>query len=214
MYIPIEDVKIQFEKALDVPYDWTMSGFTICGYAFGVLILSIGIWYFIAQSWRDFDDFKAVFPGIFVLALVFFCHAFGTANEQTERVQNNIAKWKKDYAIPYINTLPTERREVVFVKIEATSTQELKDHGGYLRSQEVNRTPLTVSYKDNGGVVTKTDWYNANMGLIADDKPYIEYVNLPEPLGVRDDGKKAEFWAGQYNYMVYLPMNYQFTDIK
>lgn len=214
MFIPIEDVKIQFEKAINVPYDWSMGGFTICGYVFGIILLIIGLGYFFSQSFRDWDDFKATFPGLFVLLLVFFCHASSTAMEQQDKIDANIAKWKQEYAIPYINTLPTEKREVVFVKIEANSSQEIKDNGLYLRSEEVHRTPLTISYKDQGEIITRTEWYSTNMGLSLDDKPYLEYSILPEPLGVREDGKKAEFWAGQYNHKVFMPNNYEFKDIK
>lgn len=208
------EVNLHFEKALEAPFNWSMNGFTITFFAFGIIVFIIGLLFYWADEERVKADLGLLVPGLLIIAATSFVYFIVGGNQQADQVKKNIAKWKQDYAIPYINALPPEKRKIVFVKIEATSTPELKDHGGWLRTEEVHRTPLTVSYKDNGQVITKTDWYNANMGLIAEDEPYMEYVNLPEPLGVTNDGKSAEFWAGQYNYQVYLPMNYKFTDIK
>lgn len=210
----IEDVKIQFEKTQEIPFDWSPGGFAITVYAFGILVLCIGIIYFVTRRYKDWDDAMKMLPGLCILLAAFLCQATHVANVHEEATEKAVAKWKENYALPYINSLPVEKHEVVFVKIEANTSQEIKDSGTYLRSEEVHRTPLTVSYKHETGVITKTDWYSTNMGLTPEAKPYVEYVTLPEPLGVTKEGEKAEFWAGQYNYKVYLPENYEFKDIK
>ena len=208
MNIPIEDVKIQFEKAHDVPFEWF--GFDGAAFLIGAYILLIIILFVMILAKAREGYGKIIFGFI----LLFTLQAVFAKAEAQEKIGENIRKWRQEYAIPYINSLPTEKRNVVFIKIEASATQEIKDNGLYLRSEEVRRTPLTVSYKDKGEIITRTDWYGTNMGLSLDEKPYLEFVILPEPVGVTEDGKKAEFWAGEYNHQVFMPNNYQFTEIK
>lgn len=124
-----------------------------------------------------------------------------------------VESWRNQYAIPYINSLPKEKHEVIFVKIEASSSQKIKDNGLWLYSQEVQRTPLTISFKGDTGIETQTYWYATDMSLTPEQRPYVEYTVLPEDLGADKEGN-VQFWAGRYNHKIYLPENYQFTDIK
>lgn len=211
-----EEVEMHFQKAIDVSKDWAdihPAIFTF--FLIAVVFLAIGAFHLYKE--RDClisEDFTWMLPGLFILVVTSIFYFMDVHGNQQEKIAKNIEEWKKVYAIPYINALPVEKRNVVFIKIEATSTQELKDHGMYLRTEEVHRTPITVSYKDMGAIVTKTDWYATDMGLSLDDKPYYQFTILPEPLGVREDGKKAEFWAGQYNQQIFMPNNYEFKEIK
>lgn len=125
-------------------------------------------------------------------------------------VDDQISRWEKKVAAPYVNSLPVERKEIVFIKIDPEMTTKTNGSllfgGGYIDSRVVEKTPITVSFKDNG-VVTRTDWYQTKMELTESEKPYIEFQRLDRNLG-------HSFKKGLYNVRVHLPESYEFTDIK
>lgn len=141
------------------------------------------------------------------LMLVVFIIFIGNT-DMTE--DDQISKWEKRVAAPYVNSLPVERKEIVFIKIDPEMTTDTKGSflygSGYIDSRVVEKTPLTVTFKDNG-VVTRTDWYQTKMELTKNEKPYIEFQRLDRSLG-------HSFKKGLYNVRVHLPESYEFTDIK
>ncbi|AJD93275.1 hypothetical protein JMA_39570 (plasmid) [Jeotgalibacillus malaysiensis] len=145
----------------------------------------------------------------FYLVLFFVCFAFGlhgALSIQSTISNERFAKWEEEYVIPYLDSLPLEKREVVFLKIE-TDLELPRDVYRYSEeSLAIKKTPLTVSFKGNG-VETYTDWVETHMELTDEEKPYIEFKRLKKDLGNGID-------AGLYNEKVYLPESYTFTDIK
>jgi len=144
-------------------------------------------------------------PGLLIcIAIVtFVAHTDMTVDDQ-------ISKWEKKVATPYVNSLLVERKEVVFIKIDPEMTAKTQGSllygSGYIDSRVVEKTPITVSFKDDG-VVTRTDWYQTKMELTKNEKPYIEFQRLDRNLG-------HSFKKGLYNVRVHLPESYEFTDIK
>ncbi|MFF2532335.1 hypothetical protein ACFVS2_25835 [Brevibacillus sp. NPDC058079] len=125
--------------------------------------------------------------------------------EKDAHVQD-VERWKKTVVKPYIDSLPKEKKDIVFIKIESQLATESGGNRWYIDSSEVKLTPLTVSFKDED-ITTLTSWYNASMKLTNEEKPYIEYQKVPRYLGHGVD-------AGYYNVKVHLPETYTFTEIK
>ena len=151
----------------------------------------------------DTEGIGAILP---IIGVTFMIYMFFIDKE----TYDGVSAWEKDIAIPYIESLPVEKKEVVYIKIDPELSHETTGYylfgNGYTTSKEIQKTPLTVSYKDNG-VVTRTDWYQTKMELTEEEKPYIEYQELKKDLG-------HDIYAGMYNVKVYLPKSYEFTDIK
>lgn len=126
--------------------------------------------------------------------------------QESQQKEEQVNKWKKEVATPYVESLPVEKREVVFIKIEPELTAKTKGYYYYTRSKLVERTPLTVSFKENG-LTTLTNWYETHMELTNEKKPYVTYQYVDSKLG-------KGFKAGFYNVKIYLPKDYKFTDIK
>jgi hypothetical protein len=122
-----------------------------------------------------------------------------------------VKAWKSDYARPFIESLPKEKREIVYIKVDPELAEKTAGEylwgNGYTHSTEVKKIAFTVMYKDGTHFQQKTNWYDASGELTKEEKPYIEFQRLPKNLG---HGIKA----GDYNSKVHLPDNYQFTDIK
>ncbi|MES1045568.1 hypothetical protein FOA22_13955 [Heyndrickxia oleronia] len=121
-----------------------------------------------------------------------------------------IATWRNDIVNPFIESLPIEKKEIIYIKIDTELSHEIEGESiwgiGYTKSTPVERTPLTVSFKDQG-IVTKTNWFETHMELTEEEKPFIEFQRLKRNLGYGVN-------AGYYNVKVYLPRSYQFTEIK
>lgn len=117
-----------------------------------------------------------------------------------------IEDWKKEVALPYISTLHEYNKEIVYLKIDPELSYSVSSYPIYTYSKEIQRTPLTVSFKDKG-IVTVTNWFETRMELTNDTKPYVTYKQLDVNLG-HDINK------GMYDVKVYLPESYKFTDIK
>lgn len=137
----------------------------------------------------------------FSLILTFGAWGYGVG-ESWDRV----AKWEENVAKPYINDLPVQKKEIVYIKIDPELSHSTQGNLFYTYSKEIQRTPLTISFKGNG-VETMTNWYETHMELTDEEKPYVEYQKLSQSLG---DG----FEKGLYNVKIYLPESYKFTDIK
>jgi hypothetical protein len=121
--------------------------------------------------------------------------------------EKQINKWKEEVAYPYINSLPIEEKEIVFIKIDPELSHDVERSLFYTYSTPVQLTPLVITYIDDGGAATITRWTETKMKLTDKEKPYIKFQELKKDLGNGVD-------KGLYNVRVYLPRNYKFTDIK
>lgn len=150
-------------------------------------------------GWID-DDILGLVP--FLIFISGGIVLFG-AMESFEKTEENVEAWKKDTVKPYINSLPVEKREAVYIKIDPEIERK---PGAYTSENKNKRTPLTVTFKDKG-LTTQTNWMDAHMELTKEEEPYVTYQYLEGSLGNGVD-------KGYYNLKVYLPENYKFTDIK
>lgn len=128
-------------------------------------------------------------------------------HKESKKQERNIEKWKDEVAYPFIESIPAEKKELIFVKIDPEITTENVGRPKKKYTKEIQETPLSISYKDDGEVVTVTDWMSTKMHLTTDKKPYVGFQVLEKDLGHGID-------AGVYNFEVYLPDDYSFTDIK
>jgi hypothetical protein len=128
-------------------------------------------------------------------------------NQDMEEESSLVTKWKQEVAMSFIQSLPTEKHEVVFIKIEPQLSHNVQSSLlRYTYSVPVKLTPLTISFKGNG-IETYTDWYEAHMELTKEQQPYVTYKKLDRDLG-------NGIQAGMFDVKVYLPESYKFTDIK
>lgn len=155
----------------------------------------------------DPENIIGIFFMWFIITMLLL---FYTNVKEQEITKGKISAWKAEIAKPYIESLDVEQREVVFIKIDPELSHEVYGSSsfgsGYTRSEEVQRTPLTVSFKENG-ITTLTNWYETRMELTEEAKPHIKYQKLNRDLG---NGIKKGF----YNIEINLPDSYEFTDIK
>jgi hypothetical protein len=120
---------------------------------------------------------------------------------------DEIEKWRQEYVYPYIQTLPLQKSEVIYLKITPQIEYNLSYWYGSRMSKE-KLQPLTVTFKkDKESLITDTNWYDASMSLTNESKPFIEYFEFNEKL-------PYEVRTGIYYPKVYLPNSYVFTDIK
>jgi hypothetical protein len=187
------------------------SQFTLTGILVISFLVSLAI-LFLIWGKGNFDSLR-VRISFFLITLsvgIFIIHLFGVEVKEQISYDGAIEKWKIEVAKPFIESLPKEKKEIVYIKIDpelSPSTYGTSLFGtGYTYSTTVERTPLVVSYKDNG-IVTRTNWFEASMNLTSNEKPYIGYQILERDLG---HGVKA----GTYNTQIFLPETYTFTDIK
>ncbi|MFA1509949.1 hypothetical protein ACDN41_12035 [Priestia aryabhattai] len=159
------------------------------------------------------DGEKRFIVGVILLIVAgftFFGAGLSSVSKENEIYDQRISNWKERYAKPYIESLPKEKKEIVYIKIDAELSHETEGSyiwgNGYTYSKEVKMTPLTISFKGNG-LETETNWYSTNMELTNEQKPYLEYQYLNQNLGY-------DINKGRYNKEIYLPESYEFTDIK
>jgi hypothetical protein len=165
-------------------------------YVVSVILLLL----FIAQNDESF--------GITLMIMFWFIGSIAYIELINDEIKDKqINKWKTEVAYPYINSLPIEKKEIVFIKIDPELSHDVKGNSFYTYSTPVQLTPLAISYVDDGGIVTITRWTETRMELTDKEKPYIEFQELKKDLGNGVD-------KGLYNVKVYLPRNYKFTDIK
>jgi uncharacterized membrane protein len=175
----------------------------------GLMILGVALFNWGVDGFLGFRMIIGII--MMTVSIVFF---FGTiarssAKEDAE-YQKEVNKWRENLAKPYIESSPIEKKEVVYIKIDPEMSVKVEGSSwwgnGYTRSSVIERTPLTVSYKDNG-ISTRTNWFETHMELTKEDKPYIEFYRLPRDLGHNVN-------KGLYNVKIHLPESYKFTDIK
>lgn len=125
-------------------------------------------------------------------------------------IRDEVDKWKNEVVKPYIESLPIEKKEIVFIKIDPELDYRIDERyilgTGRTTISAVEKTPVVVSYKDKG-IVTKAFWYETDMDLTKKDKPYIEFQKLEHDLGHGIE-------PGIYNVKIHLPESYEFTEIK
>ncbi|MBP1308973.1 hypothetical protein JOD82_001993 [Paenibacillus sp. 1182] len=149
-----------------------------------------------------------------IMLLIGFFLIFPTSlhdyHASTKQYDSDIEHWKKEIAMPYIHSLPVKKSEVIYIKIDpelGTDVMNIDPFYNLTNSKEVRRTPVVVSFKEEGEVTTTTDWLTTSMELSDGEKPYIEYQRLDRDLG-------HDVNAGIYNAKIHLPKSYTFTDIK
>ncbi|WP_442637921.1 hypothetical protein [Rossellomorea marisflavi] len=152
---------------------------------------------------RHLIEYKHLIYFVVLLSLFSVAIVWGL-NKSDEYELKKEKDWKDEIVSPYIESLPVEKREAVYIKIESELTS--KGRYRYTSDKTIERTPLTVTFKENG-LTTKTNWMEAHMELADEDTPYVTYQYVPEKLG-------KGVSKGYYNLKVYLPKNYKFTDIK
>ncbi|WCF11601.1 hypothetical protein NDS46_30105 (plasmid) [Paenibacillus thiaminolyticus] len=146
---------------------------------------------------------------IFIMLVV----SFGVFNIHGSNVEYNteVEKWKNEFVAPYIKQLPVQKNEIIYIKIEAQLGTDVNGQrtlgSGYINSTNVERTPVTVSFKDGEEVITRTDWFQTSMELSDEEKPFIEYQRLEHDLGHGIE-------PGFYNVKIHLPKSYTFSEIK
>lgn len=176
-----------------------------------IVFVILGLWVLV-YGLKEFDEDYIAYGFIFLTIGIIWFVFLGIASSEKENklLEEEISKWKEEVAIPYIASLEKEQKEVVFIKIEPELSHETNGSivfgTGTIISSSVEKTPITVSFKD-GGVITRTDWVETRMELTNQTKPYIQFQRLTKDLG---HGIKA----GYYNPKVYLPESYEFKDIK
>jgi hypothetical protein len=167
-----------------------------------LLIFFISLGLYASKHWMVGTELFCVLGIIITVSGIFTNYQFTKSKIEKDQLE----KWRQQYVIPYINSLPKEKKEVVFIKIDPELSHNVKGNYFYTYSVPVKLTPLTISFKGNG-IETYTNWYEAYMELTKEQKPYVEFVRLNQSLGNGYD-------AGLYNVKVFLPETYQFTDIK
>lgn len=125
----------------------------------------------------------------------------------TQKQVEQITYWKQNVAIPYIESLPIQRRSILSVKLGRPTAQEEKKDIRYTEKTSVGReAPLTIAFEKDG-LTTLTGVYKTDMTLRDVDQPYVTYQYVSKKLG-------EDFGKGFYDVEVHLPKNYKFTDIK
>lgn len=155
---------------------------------------------------RNDDEVGAEFS--MILFLVFLCIGVcGLVLNHFDSVEREVNDWKIEVAYPYITSQPVEKSEVINIKIDPELSHEVRGSLYFTHSKEVRRTPIAVTFNDNGTLVTETQWVETEMGLTEEEKPYVEYQRLNQDIG-------NGLTAGYYNLKIYLPADYSFTEIK
>ncbi|ALS22101.1 hypothetical protein [Paenibacillus naphthalenovorans] len=167
-----------------------------------LLIIELSIWLF--DSFLDNEEVKG--KCILLSVIVFMCLLGWNGLADMNKEEELIEKWKSEVAYPYISKLPEEKREVVYIKIDPELSHKKTGGWLYTYSTEVQRTPLTISFKGNG-VETYTNWYETHMELSHEQRPYVTFKRLERDLGHNVN-------KGLYDVKVYLPDSYQFIEIK
>jgi hypothetical protein len=166
------------------------------------IVLTIGLFWLANTVF--YDDFWG--PNLFTcfLGVVSIGSIFGIAAYNQSCAQG---EWQTNIAYPYISSLPTQHRDVVYLKVQDTS--ETTGGGGlftfYVSSHDI--THVLVLYKDNGTVQKLDVTAKLAMELSSGELPYITYQQLPQDLGNNVN-------AGMYNIVIHLPKNYKFDTIK
>lgn len=122
---------------------------------------------------------------------------------QTDDFENTQYKlWKKQIAVPFIEGLPVEKRDIVFVKIDTKASTKNSTTSFYTHPNDSRLTPLLIGFNEEE-LITERGNYETYMVLKSSETPYLEYQNVTKTLG-------KGFKKGYYNVKVYLPNNYQF----
>ncbi|MBM7598247.1 hypothetical protein JOC34_000604 [Virgibacillus halotolerans] len=179
-------------------YGWIM--FVVCVI---LSILMVTVFFFD----MSIETLLGSLAGLVLMAIIMFIIAFlGTKVETNPEY----TKWEED-ALNYIENLPQEKYEVVYIKLDPESTTDVRGtfflFSGSIHSKIEKSTPVTIAYKVDDEIRYETFWTKTNMKLSKDDKPYVTFKNLPKNLGHGID-------KGWYNPTVHLPSDYEFIDIK
>lgn len=110
-------------------------------------------------------------------------------------VQNN--KWKNEYAKPFIKNLPNNKEFLRYIKINESRENNVFDD----EFEDKYSNPITISYLDEGNLVTKSVMAEIKMTLSPNEKAYIIYKEVKKDLGL---GLKKGF----YEAKVYFPYDY------
>lgn len=188
------------------------SQFTSTTWIWVVGLIAVAILFLIIAFLADAEQLLSVSFALFVAstALILWYGVVMTGSKEIELYNKDIQNWKEEVALPYIQSLEKEQKEIVYIKIDPEMSSKTNGFmflgSGYVDSVNTEKTPVVVSYKDNG-IVTRTDWVPTRMELTENETPFIEFQNLKEDLG-------HDLNAGIYNPQIFLPESYTFTEIK
>jgi hypothetical protein len=146
--------------------------------------------------------------GILISLIVFGSGIVGKHNydDALEKYLEDVEEWSV-IANLYVSSLPKEKKEVVYIKIDPELGDNVSLWSSNIDSSEIKRTPITASFIDGDQIVTETQWFETTMELTDEEKPYIEYQALTKDLGHGIN-------AGIYNAKIHLPRSYRFGEIK
>jgi hypothetical protein len=167
------------------------------------LTIEIFIW---KWSFSNYEVKENRGGGLLACAIIFLLLVIVNSIHDSNKEDKLIDKWKEEIAYPFIAQLPEDKKEIIYIKIDPELSHSVQGGFFYTYSNEVQRTPLTVSFKANG-VETHTDWYETHMELTNEQQPHIIFKRLEKNLG-------HGISKGLYDTRVYLPDTYKFTDIK
>jgi hypothetical protein len=84
---------------------------------------------------------------------------------KTNFEDDHIAFWEEHYVVPYIESLPSVKDEIVYIKIDPEATSEIIDNPFHLSSKPIMMTSLTITSKRGDKLITETNWYDTSMSL-------------------------------------------------
>lgn len=116
------------------------------------------------------------------------------ADEWDQDIENHIEQWKEKIAIPFINSLPIEKHEVLSIHI--------LNEPIFFQPTQNEPISITVSFKKDNSIQTITNEAIFISDLNESETPYIEYQKLNKDLG-------NEIYSGFYNLKLHLPKQYQ-----
>lgn len=189
----------QLDKPHNLFYYYTTTTwvYTIC-ISMVILLLLVAI----------FVNTKSFVPIASVLLVLFSVVYCIDQNAKNSNRQIAIEKWKEQIVRPYIETLPKIHKEIIYIKItpekDSFRKNEYFGESRYTSNSSIERTPLTVAYKDNG-IVTSTDFYEIHAELSDHEKPYIEFQRLIQDLGNNVN-------SGKYNMKIYIPKSFKLNQ--
>lgn len=194
----IEIGNINYETSI---FAWR---YWICWIIVLVLILGeVGVWIGEHNEEKLFSNkLKNFGLAVVVIIFLYFVNEFSDYTERNKLID----EWKYNVAMPYISQLNEYKKDIIYIKIDPELSHSTSGSFLYTYSNEIHRTPLVVSFK-NDGITTITNWFETSMELTDGQTPYITYKWLDVDLG---NGINK----GMYDIKIHLPDSYKFTEIK
>lgn len=168
---------------------WQLESITLYVLVFIVLLtfLMHEIGSKVSNRWSLFDTINITIMIVAFLFLAILAYRFVDRYWENDEMDR---EWTENYVIPYIDSLPVGKTEII-------NGMEI-----------ISETKAKVKFNVNGEII----YYESpkkmfkpmelSFTLGSEEKPYIEYVHLDEPIEWHE--------SGYYNLVLYLPEDYQF----